>query len=65
MTAIRISAEASADLDDIWLHIARDNLLNADRFLDRLVTTITGTLSIAPLAGRSRDASMHTLSNGC
>ncbi len=55
MTTVRISAAAATDLDDIWLHIATDSPVNADRFLDRLVTTITGTLAVAPLAGRARD----------
>lgn len=55
MTPIRISADAENDLDAIWLYIANDNPVNADRFLDRLVTTLTTTLSTAPLAGRARD----------
>ena len=55
MTTVRISEVASADLDDIWFHIASDSPLNADRFLDRLVRTITDTLAVAPLAGRARD----------
>jgi toxin ParE1/3/4 len=55
MTGHRISAAAATDLDDIWFHIAADSLRNADRFLDRLVASVTGTLSAAPLAGRSRD----------
>jgi toxin ParE1/3/4 len=37
------------------LYIANDSPVNADRFLDRLVTSITTTLSAAPLAGRIRD----------
>ncbi len=55
MTAVRISADAENDLDAIWLYIANDSPLNADRFLDRLVTNLTITLSTAPLAGRTRD----------
>jgi toxin ParE1/3/4 len=55
MTPVRISAEAEADLDAIWLYIAADSPLNADRFLDRLVTSLTATLATAPLAGRTRD----------
>jgi toxin ParE1/3/4 len=55
MTPVRISAEAEADLDAIWLYIAADNPVNADGFLDRLVTSLTTTLSTAPLAGRTRD----------
>ncbi len=55
MTPIRISADAENDLDAIWLYIANDSPINADRFLDRLVTTLTTTLSTIPLAGRTRD----------
>ena len=55
MTPVRISAEAEADLDAIWLYIANDSPINADRFLERLVTTLTTTLSTLPLAGRSRE----------
>jgi len=55
MTAVHISAEAEADLDAIWYHIASDSPVNADRFLERLITTLTNTLSTAPLAGRTRD----------
>ena len=55
MTPIRISAEAETDLDAIWDYIANDSPTNADRFLERLVTTLTTTLSTLPFAGRSRD----------
>ncbi len=55
MNTVRISEEAEADLDAIWLYIAEDSLLNADQFLDRVVATFTTTLSTAPLAGRTRD----------
>lgn len=55
MTPVRISADAENDLDAIWLYIANDSPVNADRFLDRLVTILTTTLSTAPLAGRTRD----------
>jgi toxin ParE1/3/4 len=55
MTPVRISADAENDLDAIWLYIANDSPLNADRFLDRLVESLTKTLSTAPLAGRTRD----------
>lgn len=36
MLALETSPEAEADLVNIWLYIANDQLLNADRFLDRL-----------------------------
>ena len=55
MTPIRISADAENDLDAIWFYIANDSAANADLFLDRLVTTLTTTLSTLPLAGRARD----------
>ena len=55
MTPVRISADAENDLDAIWLYIANDSPVNADRFLDRLVAALTTTLSTAPLAGRARD----------
>jgi toxin ParE1/3/4 len=55
MTRLRISAEALADLDDIWFHIGKDSEINADRFLERLLASATGTLSTAPLAGRTRE----------
>jgi len=34
--SLTISPEAEQDLLDIWLYIAEDNPVNADRFLDRL-----------------------------
>jgi toxin ParE1/3/4 len=55
MTRLRISAEALADLDEIWFHIAKDSVVKADRFLDELLASVTDTLSTAPLAGRTRE----------
>ena len=55
MIPVRISAAAATDLDEIWFHIAADSAANADQFLDRLVTSITGMLAVVPLAGRARD----------
>lgn len=55
MTSVQISAEAEADLDAIWDYIALDSPIDADRFLERLVATLTTTLSTLPLAGRARD----------
>ena len=55
MTNVVISEIAQRDLDDIWLHIASDSPLNADRFIDRLVDVVTDTLGTAPLAGRERE----------
>jgi len=36
MLTLETSPEAEADLLDIWLYIANDQPVNADRFLDRL-----------------------------
>jgi len=36
MPELIISPEAEADLLDIWLYIAEDSPVNADRFLDKL-----------------------------
>lgn len=36
MPTLVISPEAEQDLIDIWLHIAEDQPINADRFLERL-----------------------------
>lgn len=36
MPSLLISPEAEQDLLDIWLYIAADSPVNADRFLDRL-----------------------------
>ena len=36
MPSLIISPEAEQDLLDIWLYIAEDSPVNADRFLDRL-----------------------------
>jgi toxin ParE1/3/4 len=55
MTLVRISGAAADDLDEIWFYIASDSPLNADRFLDELVTSVTELLSVAPLAGRARE----------
>lgn len=36
MPRVVVSPLAQADIDHIWDHIARDSLLNADRFVDRI-----------------------------
>ena len=54
MSRYRLSAQARADLDDIWLYIASDNISAADRFIDALITKIQ-TLAIQPDLGRPRD----------
>ena len=37
---VKLSARAERDLKDIWLVIAENSLLNADRFLDQLEARI-------------------------
>jgi toxin ParE1/3/4 len=36
MPKVIVSPLAQADIDEIWDHIARDSILNADRFVDRI-----------------------------
>lgn len=36
MPTLFVSPEAEQDLIDIWVHIAEDQPINADRFLERL-----------------------------
>jgi toxin ParE1/3/4 len=36
MSRFRLSARAAADLDEIWLTIAQDDIAAADRVIDRL-----------------------------
>ncbi len=45
--------EAQGDLDDLWLFIARDDPVCADRFIDRVADTCN-LLGENPLMGRSR-----------
>ena len=47
------SSQAEADLDEIWLFIATDNLSAADRLLDRISNAFV-MLADNPLAGRER-----------
>lgn len=47
------SSQAEADLDEIWLFIASDNLGAADRLLDRINSAFV-MLADNPLAGRKR-----------
>lgn len=53
MLRLETSPEAEADLLDIWLYIANDQLINADRFLDRLQGKIL-KLTQFPDLGRDR-----------
>jgi len=36
MGRVRLTARAAADLDDIWLYVAKDNVPAADRLMDRI-----------------------------
>lgn len=45
---------AETDLDEIWWHIAQDNPINADRFLDRIQDSCH-TLADYPHMGVKRD----------
>jgi plasmid stabilization system protein ParE len=49
-----LSAEALADLDEIWLYIARDNLTAADRVIDEIYEAIY-KLAEFPGAGHLRE----------
>ena len=40
MAKLIISTQAEQDLLDIWLYIAEDSLVNADRFLDKINDTV-------------------------
>lgn len=53
MLALETSPEAAADLVDIWLYIASDQPVNADRFLDRLKAKVL-RLAEFPDLGRAR-----------
>jgi toxin ParE1/3/4 len=49
----RLSEPAEGDLADIWVEIARDQIENADRFLDQLKERMK-QLAEQPLMGRER-----------
>ncbi len=48
---VEFSPNAEADLDEIAQYIARDNLLTAERWVDKLVKAASDAAD-APLAGR-------------
>jgi plasmid stabilization system protein ParE len=52
MPRIIVSPLAQADIDEIWDHIARDSVGNADRFVDRRDQRF-GALAANPSPGRS------------
>ena len=54
MSAVRQSRLAAADLIDLWVHVARDDVDAADRLLDR-IGLVCATLAANPTLGRSRE----------
>jgi len=54
MSRFRICRQAHTDLEDIWLHIASDNLTAADRFVDELFDKFK-LLASEPGMGRRRE----------
>jgi len=54
MSQYRIAAAARADLEEIWLFIARDNTDAADRFVHLLVSRCP-LLASTPLLGHKRE----------
>ena len=56
MAALLISPEAEADLDGVWLYIARESqsIERAEQFLDRF-TVFFSKLARNPYLGRPRD----------
>lgn len=54
MKRVRISLAARKDLDEIWLHIARDSIESATRFVEFL-TSKFHVLAASPKMGRLRE----------
>ena len=50
---VRRSNRADADLDEIWLHIAKDNVAAADRVIDR-IEAAENRLAEFPQIGQAR-----------
>jgi len=57
--SFRVSAHA-ADLDELWLNIAQDNLDAADKFIAALFSRFS-KLAAMPKIGRSREELSHNL----
>lgn len=53
MALYHVARQASDDLDAIWLYIAEDSPVNADRFIGRLYDAFLA-LAYAPHIGASR-----------
>jgi plasmid stabilization system protein ParE len=54
MPRVVVSPLAQADIDEIWDHVARDSLVNPDRFVDRIEQRF-GLLAASPGLGVARD----------
>ena len=54
MTQLIISTAADQDLLEVWLYIAEDNIVNADRFLDKFNEK---ALKLAEFSGMGVDRS--------
>jgi toxin ParE1/3/4 len=54
MKRIRVTHDAERDLDEIWLHIAPDNVDAANRLVDELIKRFV-LISASPELGRVRD----------
>src|SRR4051794_8888702 len=54
MSQVRISAQAEADLKDIWVYIARSNAGAADKLIAGVIEKYQSLASF-PLMGRSRE----------
>ena len=53
MSQVKIAEQAEADLIEIWVFIAQDDVEAADQFLDRIYETCH-TLARSPGVGRDR-----------
>ncbi len=67
MARVRLTPRARDDLDEIWLHIARDNIGAADRLIDA-ISARCNSLADFPDLGPARpdiapDARMLTIDN--
>jgi toxin ParE1/3/4 len=54
MSQYRVSDEARADLDEIWLYIAQDDPDTADKFIRAIVSRFP-KFATMPYLGRSRE----------
>ena len=67
MNQFRVSPEARADLDEIWLYIAQDNPDAADKFIQAIISRFP-KLAAMPQLGRKREelaAQVRSFPVGC